>query len=595
MSRDQQPGAPSLEVRIRVEKAGFEACETTVRLPHGCRRVRGKIEAAPAVGVASHPVAHARCTAALRLDGSAWSSEVTQRSGARDGAFQLDLPRSLVHVFGAGAEAYDLPRALALDLGDDSQRALGAYESARADLEAELRGFPAGIAYDAPLARCADYPAQLVRLLSSATEEEAPLAMSGLHRLRCSLLLARRYRRDLRLQRELLESALRDSLGTLADAIADLLAAAMRVLAWVRGETIRPGAGKESGELVGLPSLLERATAGLDAGILGRPLPRLLRETLDGARLALAWADAALSRLLDEVARFAREAGFASEWYLGGVAAAGAAPAAASAGGADGGTLEALGGPFDGLARLGLRLACALFQAACALLATALRLSGSGIAAMPWRKGAAEGWGAATGEVVERFLADLATAVYDGSGLLLADAISGLPRRDGTQLSGRMACRTVMDALAPLSALDANCAPQLEAAYQRSLACKVELDWEAAQSRVSEQERVDRARCEAIADRLCLVDRGAPFAQAVVGLVQAAVFVWARLGDCLVAAVAPRATRTLRLLLPVERTLDALELTLVRLPIVATECVRYALVYLLAPRRMRALYGGPGA
>ena len=92
-------------------------------------------------------------------------------------------------------------------------------------------------------------------------ERENELSLSAIHLLRCSLLFALKYRRDLHSQRRLLDLASQEALGSLVDVITDLLPMAMGFYKWLGGQGYRGVIAGMPLDIPGFPAYISTSPA----------------------------------------------------------------------------------------------------------------------------------------------------------------------------------------------------------------------------------------------------------------------------------------------------------------------------------------------
>lgn len=621
-----------IDVKIKVWKKGFRFQEVTATLPGMCREVRATAEGGegPIVGRGAvfinalrggtpdgnGPLAKAHCTASLRVGDGGWSSPVEVRTDDR-GRFHFGLPPRMIQLYGDDLGSYTLPTTFQLGLNDEVKDALRGYRTALGDFQKDLTYNPAGSEYAKSLSHCSDYPAEFLDQLRENDEDEYLRAIGAIHRLRCSLLFALKYRRDMHSQRRLLNMAANETLGSVVDVITDFIPVAMGIFGWLAGKGFEKVINGTRYVLPGFPQLLFDLARGTKRIPGMRWAARGMLFFLRFLKAPVMKLENAVTWLLEKALDMAQAGGLKTQ-YLKDLARLGRKPNELPIkeifDDADDPLLELasrFAGSTNSLAASTVKCILGLMHALVIVIVRTLQFVAFFIKNMDW--GAESSWAATIGEIIEDLLGQLAGAIYDNFGAILEGLIKGaeLIPTPPTELSNKNAADVVMDAIVTVQDLDARCAPELQRAYEKSHALTMSEEWEEAVRIVSKQELAVMAKLETAKDAINVLDTGAPFVKLGVKLVQMVTFAWGTLAATAVrvvgkiAQVAPRIPYITDLLAFLggttgkhamdfagyfEKAIDVMELILVRGVILLKEIVALGSIYAIAPTRIKGLY-----
>lgn len=606
-----------IDVKITVWKEHFLKQEVVATLPSMAAEVRGKVRGGEAGRFGD--VYDAHCTASLKVGNGAWSNPVEVRSGT-DGTFYFGLPPRLVQLYGAELASYHLPATIEMGFDAEVERALHNYRAALTDLRRHVAENPGSTAYAQPLAHCDDYPEELSKQLREEKERDNELSLSAIHLLRCSLLFALKYRRDLHSQRRLLDLASQEALGSLVDVITDLLPMAMGFYKWLGGQGYRGVIAGMPLDLPGFPAYILDLARGLKRVPGMRFFSRGLLLLVRVLRAPVAALDKAVFWMLDKALDLARAAGLTTrhvEWV--------------SQFGSDANEIP-LRNLFDDVAdplieaarhfaetagmlvRATMKFLMGTVHALMLLVGGVLKAIGAVIRNLGWD--AESGWANTVGEIIEVAIGNAASAIYDNFGDLIQRLITGEPPAANPapgSLPTKNAADVIMDALVTLSDLDNLCAPEVQRAYERAHALNVPKEWQAAVHRAAKQELEVMARFEKAQEAVSFVDQAAPVAKLAVKIVQMVMFTWATVLEMLIRVAGKlgeklgpsnpmlqRLTEALRkapgggdaigFAGNFEKYIDVCELLIIRLPIIIKEIVTLKCIHSMAPTRIKALY-----
>jgi hypothetical protein len=572
------------------------------------------------------PVVHAHCSASLQVDGGGWSGPVEVQTGG-GGRFWFGVPQRMVQVYGAEVASYALPNALDMDLNADVRRALKGYETAVGDFRRNTEEFDAGPAYAQVSPHLAEYPSRFVEQLRTHREEDYLKLLSAIHRLRCSVLFALKYRKDFRRQRPLVNMAAEDAFGSVLNVVTDLLPIASKFYGWVAGTPLKFTFGRYWFELYSLPDILFWVGVKLQKLPGIRWLGILLNLAVKLVRAPATYVDDVVGLAIETTIRLARKAGL-SEEYLARLAGRDpndvdvsrlfAADPAGNSAMAQG--MRGLVGILLGLLRTSFKVFCLFLHGVGVLACWGLKLAAAAVKALPWGP-AYEGSVNTVGEVIEEYLGDFAGDAYGSLGSfvdgVLTRLFAGTAPGASSGLEGKDALDLVLDRFIKAEDLDQRLAGPLQKAHEGSLALDVLEDWQAAVSKVSREEIALMQGWQKAAESTELVEEISAWAMLAAKVIQmftfSAAFFAERFASVLRATLqklpasagsAPWAVRQaatvagyeakqkgfLDLAGDYEKNIDILELALIRAPIFVKEVVALACVYFLAPTRIRDLY-----
>jgi hypothetical protein len=635
-----------VEVRITAWKDGLLRQETVATLPQSCARIEGTVEGGRAseassrgdlfvrtLRQASHagpdhgPVAHAHCSASLQVDGGGWSGPVEVRTGS-GGSFWFGVPQRMVQVYGAEVASYVLPHALDMGLSAEVRRALEGYETAAGDFKKDVEDFGAGPACAQVSPRLAEYPSRFIEQLRSRPEEDYRKLLSAIHRLRCSVLFALKYRKDFRRQRPLVNMAAQDTFGSVLNVITDVVPVAARFYGWVAGEPLKLAFGRYWFELDGFPNILFWVGVKLQKVPGIRWIGVLLNLGVKLVRVPVTYVDDVVGVAVQTTVKLARKAGLSEEYLarLRGInpndvdigRLFGDDPAGTSGIGQG---LKGMVAILLGLLRTGFKILCLFLHGVGVLACWGLKLVAAGVKALPWGP-AYEGSVNTVGEVIEQYLGEFANDAYGGFGSFVDGLVTtffpflGSPSGKGG-LEGKDVLDVVLEKFIKPEDLDEQLAGPLGKAHESSLALDVDEDWQAVVSKVSREEVALMQGWQKAAESTELLEEISAWAMLAAKVIQmftfSAAFFAERFASVLKATLqklpasagsAPWAVRQAATVAgyeakqkgfldfagDYEKSIDIHELVLIRLPIFVKEVVALACVYFLAPTRIRDLY-----
>lgn len=245
-----------------------------------------------------------------------------------------------------------------------------------------------------------------------------------------------------------------------------------------------------------------------------------------------------------------------------------------------------------------------------------------------------EGSKATLGEVIEQYLGNFSDGFYEAFITPLERlfrALFGLPAPAGTSAAQaeegfvakllkpgvlvQESASALMDRLCSVADLDVASAAALEDAYSRSVRLDVIEEWQPTVTKVSKRELTHMALFQQLDEIVFVTDHSAATLKFAVKIVQAIAFVWATAAEMLIRVLAklaikvvstsatPRAAVEGRIAdateqkagamgfsTKFEQCVDAIELCVVRLPILAKELAVLIFLYYIAPTRIRDLY-----
>lgn len=625
----------SIEVRVRVIKQGFTEQQVVATLPTSVRRVDCRVlgpgneratDASRNVGIETMlpgasgdltPVHDARAFAAMRIDQGAWTTEAQVRSD--HGGFWFGLPPGFLALYPPESDHYPLPQPLELAHDRDTVDVLSGLRAARNDLDRDFATAAPDATWESPRKALHAYSAQACRQLCECRESEVAVVHSAIHRLRAAVRFALKYRRDVRLQRELIEISAEQSVGSLFDVATDLLPVAGKLFAWLGGKTQTIGPFR----IPGLGTLVEKLAKAFEAGWARNPFTWALRFGVRAVRLLQRVVFDLTTDVLKHLLALAELAGVsrqALEALRYGIPGLPPPPPAADVNDVIATELSLLGRAIHELAECLVRVAAMAMHFCVLLIAGLLKAVGRAIHAFPWDPQQL-GLDNAIGEVIETALGEIANTLYSkfGSALdFLMHPVTWLG--EPTALSGKSFAQVLLDSVSPPEMLDRDCAQAMTAALSASLDLSLDADWRTRVETVSRQELAAMAQIERHTDVVSLLERWAPAAKLLVKLIQAVLFVWVSVGKTLLklggflagklsdlivrvanlgnpdprAPSLARADEADKVSARLEMLVDVIELVLVRVPILIRELLLLQWLQSTAARRIRDLYRDAG-
>ena len=625
----------AIEVRVRVIKQGFTEQQVVATLPTSVRRVDCRVlgpgneraaDAGRSVGVETMlpgasgdltPVHDARAFAAMRIDQGAWTTEAQVRSD--HGGFWFGLPPGFLALYPPEHDNYPLPQPLELAHDKDTRDGLTGLREARDDLDRDFATAAPDAAWESPRKALYAYSAQACRQLCECRESEVAVVHSAIHRLRAAVRFALKYRRDVRLQRQLIEISAEQSVGSLFDVATDLIPVAGKLFAWLGGKTQTIGPFK----LAGFGTLVEMVAKAFEKGWARNPVTWALRFGVRAVRLLQRVVFDLTTDVLKHLLALAELAGVsrqALEALRYGVPGLPPPPPAADVNDVIATELSLLGRAIHELGECLVRVVALAMHFCVLLIAGLLKAVGRAIHAFPWDPQQI-GLDSAIGEVIETALGEIANTLYSkfGSALdYLMHPVNWLG--EPTALTGKSFAQVLLDSVSPPEMLDRECAQAMTAALSASLDLSLDADWRTRVETVSRQELAAMAQIERHTDVVSLLERWAPAAKLLVKLVQAVLFVWVSVGKTLLklggflagklsdlivrvahigdpdprAPGPARAREADKVSARLEMLVDTIELVLVRVPILIRELLLLQWLQSTAARRIRDLYRDAG-